>query len=71
MKSIFVIAKESEGPRGHGEPGEQQLVLATDGRWFELGNPRPAFTSREAAEAERKKFDKYNFYKVVELELNT
>jgi hypothetical protein len=68
-QSVYAITKSETGPRGHGTPGEPYLCLATDGEYFEIGNARPLFTSKEEAEIERKKFDEYDFYKVISLEL--
>ena len=37
--------------------------------WFEIGDPLPAFETRERAEKARNEFDEFNFYKVTELKM--
>ena len=69
MFKVYLITKNVKGPAGHGEPGEPYLALATDGVWFDLGNPLPAFPSFDTAEVKRKEFDDCNRYKVTELEI--
>lgn len=69
MSSIFLIVQEAHGPCGHGTQGDGYLSLMCDGDSFELGSPYPAFTSREDAEQARKTNDRFNFYKVIELEV--
>ena len=69
MKTVFVLTQEVTGPAGHGEPGTPYLTLKTNGEWYTLGDPAPAFSTKEKAEEYKKEFDEYNFYKITELEV--
>jgi hypothetical protein len=70
MTKIYIITGKAEGPCGHGEPGEKYITLASDNnglKYYEVGEPYPAFTDREEAERFRNTIDKYDFYKITEL----
>lgn len=69
MPRVYAITKKGRGPAGHGEPGFPYLALATDGEWFDLGNPLPVFATAEAAEARRKEVDRYGYYEVTPLDV--
>lgn len=74
MSSIFLIAhKDAHGPWGHGEPAPKYLAIRHDGErdgyGWSLGLPHPAYTTRDKAEEERKKFDTFGSYVVIEVEL--
>ena len=71
VESVFVLASITHGPAGHGEPPTQYYSLATFyNNPFELGTPRPAFLTREQAEAYKETFDEYNWWTILEIPIN-
>ena len=66
--SIFLIVQEVHGPAGHGEPPMPYLALHTDGEWFSLGEPTPAFKTYEKAEEFLSTLI-YSSYKIKEVPL--
>ena len=70
MTVVYVIAKITTGPCGHGEPGEKSIAMMHEGgQPHEIGVLSPVFTDANEAEAYRKERDSFDSYKVFRVRL--
>jgi len=67
MSTVYVIVKEFSVRGGH--DNNNYTRLATTGCIYPHGEPLPVFKNRNAAELERNKFDDWDFFKVIPLDL--
>lgn len=67
MNTVYVLTHKVRGPAGHGEPGIPYLALLTEGDWYSVGTPFPAFTTQEAAEKKLDEIGGRSYYTITPL----